>query len=523
MAGAALDVPDRPRTSWQNAGLICLILSVAGYRLSETLADPDLWGHLTFGQDILHTGQIVTTDPYSYLTAGHPWINHEWLAELFFALVFGLAGTPGLVALKVAVCLTIIGLSYRHLARQGLNPLRAGFVLLPVSLLLLTGLGTVRPQLFTCLLFLFVLLAIEAAERGNWHRLWLLPVIFAVWVNLHGGFLAGLAVLMFWSVGTLLRLSWHQRKLAFLHPGPGRTVVLVMMTCIAASLLNPYGAELPRFLLKTATLPRPEIDEWNPVLLTSQEGIVYLLVLAASVGALLAGPKERRPVLWAVFACLALAPLLARRHLPLFALGAVILAGEPLAAAWQRWLPDDASRSPGRAVLTLIGLSCWAGAGVLIACSIPHFSCICLSPEAGFAYPCRAVGRIQASGITGRMAVIFDWGEYVIWHLGPGVQVSVDGRRETVYPEEVYRMNMNFQRGVGEWDALLVPQTDLALVARTHPIFELLKARPGWVLLDDTEDHFAALFVREGWAGLEQLRQTPPPLLPADGQGLCFP
>ena len=38
------------------------------------------------------------------------------------------------------------------------------------------------------------------------------------------------------------------------------------------------------------------------------------------------------------------------------------------------------------------------------------------------------------------MTVDFDWGEYVIWHLGPQVRVSVDGRRETVYaPPEAER------------------------------------------------------------------------------------
>ena len=35
--------------------------------------------------------------------------------------------------------------------------------------------------------------------------------------------------------------------------------------------------------------------------------------------------------------------------------------------------------------------------------------------------------------LRGRMLTFFDWGEYAIWHLSPAVQVSIDGRRETVY------------------------------------------------------------------------------------------
>src|SRR5438477_428999 len=53
---------------------------VAGFALfwfSYTLADPDLWGHVRFGQDIVRTGRIVQADEYSYRTAGQRWINHH--------------------------------------------------------------------------------------------------------------------------------------------------------------------------------------------------------------------------------------------------------------------------------------------------------------------------------------------------------------------------------------------------------------------------------------------------------------
>ena len=41
---------------------------------------------------------------------------------------------------------------------------------------------------------------------------------------------------------------------------------------------------------------------------------------------------------------------------------------------------------------------------------------------------------VQNALPQGRLLVWFDWGEYAIWHMGPGVQVSFDGRRETVDP-----------------------------------------------------------------------------------------
>ena len=35
------------------------------------------------------------------------------------------------------------------------------------------------------------------------------------------------------------------------------------------------------------------------------------------------------------------------------------------------------------------------------------------------------------------MVTFFNHGEYLIWHLAPQLQVSMDGRRETVYSESV--------------------------------------------------------------------------------------
>ena len=80
---------------------------------------------------------------------------------------------------------------------------------------------------------------------------------------------------------------------------------------------------------------------------------------------------------------------------------------------------------------------------VLIGLSFPHLGCIRIEPFY-FPFPARAVALLKQSGIRGNMAVPFDWGEYVIWHLGPGIKVSVDGRRETVYSEESYRQSRDF-------------------------------------------------------------------------------
>ena len=68
-------------------GLV-LVLATAAI---GTPADADLWGHITFGRDIISTGQIIQADAYAF-TSDRPWVNHEWLSEVVFAGVYGLAG-----------------------------------------------------------------------------------------------------------------------------------------------------------------------------------------------------------------------------------------------------------------------------------------------------------------------------------------------------------------------------------------------------------------------------------------------
>ena len=104
----------------QRAAVALLVAAVCLYIGAPTIADPDLWGHVRFGQDILADGRLASVDPYSYLTANQIWINHEWLSEVSFAAAFNVAGPGGLVALKSAILLCIVALLYRQLRAKGL-------------------------------------------------------------------------------------------------------------------------------------------------------------------------------------------------------------------------------------------------------------------------------------------------------------------------------------------------------------------------------------------------------------------
>src|SRR5581483_9512761 len=97
---------DRP--AWWLA--VVLIIASALHFLAGQFADPDLWQHLLFGQIILRDGSFPRSDAFSYTAYGAPLVNHEWLAQVFVAGLYGVGGSPALIAFKLLVAAAVVAL-----------------------------------------------------------------------------------------------------------------------------------------------------------------------------------------------------------------------------------------------------------------------------------------------------------------------------------------------------------------------------------------------------------------------------
>ena len=224
-------------------------------------------------------------DIYSYTNKEKVWINHEWLSEVIFAGLYDRSGPVGLIVFKVALSLVLLGLLYVHVRGYGLGPYQTVALLVLVSVPFRLGLGTIRPQIFTYLLFLVELLLLKRAGERSEYWLWTLPLIFGIWANLHGGVLAGVGVLGMWTAGRLVPRPPKDPRA--LDRGFGRLLNLGLVGFASglALYLNPYGPDLLSFLLRTATIPRPEIREWTPLVLASLPGVLYLVLVAIGIAA----------------------------------------------------------------------------------------------------------------------------------------------------------------------------------------------------------------------------------------------
>ena len=161
---------------------------------ADSYADPDLWRHLLVGRIVLQSGHLPLIDTFSYTAFGQPWRQHEWLAQTIMALLYGGFGVVGLKVLKMACAAATISLLAMGMAETG-APARVQRSILIVTALALAPQMQFRPQLFSYVM-LSLLFALMAAEtyRGS-SVLWVAIPAFALWANLHGGFVVGLGAL----------------------------------------------------------------------------------------------------------------------------------------------------------------------------------------------------------------------------------------------------------------------------------------------------------------------------------------
>ena len=157
-----------------------------------SVADPDLWGHLLFGR-LLLSGTLPATNGFAYTAAEHPWINHELLAEAAMAAAYALCGGPGLVALKVTLALATLALVWRAAIRRSQMRFAAAIATGLAAVIMAPGL-MIRPQLFTLVGLALALDVLAAARYRAAGAAWLLPLLVVLWVNTHGGVVAGIGL-----------------------------------------------------------------------------------------------------------------------------------------------------------------------------------------------------------------------------------------------------------------------------------------------------------------------------------------
>jgi hypothetical protein len=433
------------------------------------LGDAGIGWHIRTGQQILATHAIPRVDSFSFAMAGRPmpvkpWFAWEWLYDLAVGQLEGTLGLNGVVWLTAVVIAAVFAWMFRLLVARGVNILVAlVLVLLAASASTIHFLA--RPHVLSWLFTLAWFWILDSSERECFddpggrggragRRLWTLPLLMLVWVNVHGGFLVGFVLLGIFLVGavwTWFRANESRIEEALLKIAAGkraRNLAWVGLLSAAASLVNPYGWKLHwhvysylsnRFLMD-------HIDEFQSPNFHGAAQKCFLLLLLITVAVLAVRGRELRlsaglTVLFAVYA-----GLYASRNIPVASILLVMVVG-PLVPAvelgrefFQRMMGVEvALRGHVWAVLAIVVTLLIAMNGGRVGSSVvmdAHFDAARM--------PVAAVDYVEKQGIDGPIFCPDYWGGYLIYrfHLHPDpnaeARVLVDDRHD-LYGEMVLK------------------------------------------------------------------------------------
>jgi hypothetical protein len=476
-------------------------------------ADADLWGHLRYGRLFVEGGGPHVADPFAYTSAGRAWSGHEYLAQVLLWLAYAAGGPAGLLVLKCLLGGATVWCVYAavRLGSEG------ALAWAPVFILAAHTLGRwflFRPQLFTFLLFAAFVLLLFRHLLGRRGHLWLLPPLLALWVNLHGGFLAGVGAV---GLALLLRAAQSLRSDG-LRPAPLWRATwplgAALAGCIAASLLNPLGWRLWPYLLTelTCEVNRRYIEEWQPARFLapdwSSRTLLAQFVLLAALGLLTRRRPDvagLRPWQWAM-SCLPLAVMASRsiRHVPIFTVWAAPVLSLLAQSALEACRDSVALRRLwylAAGLLALPGLMT-----IQFVLARPAFAVATDGPVLGAKQPYGAAAFLRANDISGRLWCPLWWGSYLTWELHPAVLVSMDGRNVTLFSAEQVGENLSFYMDERpDLDAPLRSGSDFLLVPTDTPSLPQLRDDSRWALL--YEDADAVLLVRADEAHADWLRR----------------
>ncbi|OGD93964.1 hypothetical protein A3F02_01175 [Candidatus Curtissbacteria bacterium RIFCSPHIGHO2_12_FULL_38_9b] len=374
--------------------------------------DPDLGWHLAYGQRFLESGEIIRSDQFSWTMPQYEWGNSYFAYQVLVAFLFKYLGH------------IITAMVFGIIASVGV------MILLPKKLnifkTLIVGLGTgvlvanlgLRPHTVSFLMFaiLLVFLSLRLFDKKFYIFFWL--VFFAVWANLHRGFVVGIIVLAIYFGLDLFLLEKKNKK----------TLLFIRITSFVCALL---GTLISPFIFKTwhsgvflDLTSRPNlfnIAEWqSPAVYFPQNvllaisGVIFIYIFI----------KESKKI-----------------EFPLFLIAAFLFAFSFLAITFvfywvaififltTRYFDLEINfRNDFMAKLPIILSTLAVGIALLLS----FISNLVLSVNFNDrlikdGYPAAAIKFIRDEKLNGNLYNEYAWGGFLIWQL-PQAKVFIDGR-----------------------------------------------------------------------------------------------
>jgi hypothetical protein len=411
------------------------------------LADTDFYWHLKTGEYIVSTRSVPQVDLFSHTFLGKSWVLHEWLSEVILYLTmnwFGFAGVAVLAAGMFAATFFVLFRLVSRLVPDEMKAMLASLLFFVPNVIFFPP----RPQMFSFFLFsCFLTILVEYKYFGETRRFKFLPLLMLVWVNLHAVFIVGIALLaMFllteWASLRLSRSGDARRWRGLRH------LAMVSACTLLVTAINPQFFQLWLYPFQVVTMDAAQslISEWRSPDFHLKEFKYFLLLIIGFFVMLIYSRRKPDLTELAIPICFIVAGMTALRHLPLMSIALLPFFASFYGDRVKASAPATTAGGIDRLVPVL-------NAGMLaIVAMLATLAQLENKTELAInaSLPVKAADFILRSGISGNMLNNYDDGGYLIYRLGPGRKVFIDGRGD-MYGDEFMKKFIGMYGGAAGW------------------------------------------------------------------------
>lgn len=496
--------PEWIRTTPTSALFMMLIGTVFLWLVYQPLWHTDLWDHLNYGQNIIETRTVADTEPLLHLCRGVRMINIPWLVQVGMATInngVGLTGLQFTYALLIALCLAVIAWRSVRLSHSAIGGMIACAIFLKVNL---DQLLVIRPQLAGVLFYCVVVTWMFGPRRHSKFSWIAMPLMYALWANIHGSFSMGLMLMGLTAVGRfgdVLVIS-KSIRIALLDRELHRTILLTQL-CAAAALLNPAGFAIYPEVFNVAGNPNiGSMFEWDALTLRSAQGQSAVAAALLAFMAIKLSPRRMHCGEMLAFVITGLLAMWSGRMLNWWAPIAGIVIGTHLIAAMRKttvWLRNPRSgKRTGLWTVVNLGMV-WILFGLTpFASQVLHGRVADAQKLVSKETPLATVAFLESAEKLPRgiSFIPAEWAGYVM-NRGPKSIEPMVNLHVHVIPEQVWSDYIRLVNGPSDWSSLMDEYgINMAVVDKDRQSGLTKRIRESAAWTAKYEDRQAVVFVR---------------------------
>jgi len=423
----------------------------------------DLWGHLSYGRWIAENGALPKTEPLMPLSRGVDILDTAWLSQLtgYFAYDYaGIAGIKFIYALSIVIAVGLITCAIYRRTRSIVAAITSlgAFYWIDYQQLLI-----VRPQLAGLACFAALMVMATSVQWRQWYYV-AIPMLFAVWANMHGSFIVGILALGALMTGRAIDLYRRTGNLKMIFAETRtRQLFYALELAAVAVLLNPYGIAIyGEVFAISGHANLANLIEWEPLTFRMKQGQAMAAVAMALIVCYRLTPRRVTAGEVLLLCGLGGAAMWTSRMIVWWAPIAAYYLGLHFAAILRAkyGTPAEGERR-GASFVAIVGIA-WICLAITPLASVvrsglpddPKVAEATLRRNVSLLTPINAVNYLNEYPPVGQVFNTYEWGDYLLWAGPKNIEVFTASHAHLI-PEEVWNDSLLIQSGASNWHSKL--------------------------------------------------------------------